>query len=239
MPTGVAVYLEVGTKRTFASAVEWPGWSRGGRSEPEALAALTAYGARYQAVTRKLAPKFRAPTDAADLTIVKRVRGNASTDFGVPALGLPSDGEPMGARELARITGVLEACWDALDRAAKAARGHELSKGPRGGGRDLDKILGHVLEAEEMYLVKLGARPPKGAAGKPLRASELRAAILATLRARARGRPIADPSRTKTLWTPRYFARRAAWHVLDHTWEIEDRASMHRSAAYLETASPA
>lgn len=25
------------------------------------------------------------------------------------------------------------------------------------------------------------------------------------------------------LWTPRYFVRRLAWHVLDHAWEIEDR----------------
>ena len=24
-------------------------------------------------------------------------------------------------------------------------------------------------------------------------------------------------------WTPRYFVRRAAWHVLDHAWELEDR----------------
>ncbi len=24
-------------------------------------------------------------------------------------------------------------------------------------------------------------------------------------------------------WTPRYFARRAAWHVLDRVWGIEDR----------------
>ena len=24
-------------------------------------------------------------------------------------------------------------------------------------------------------------------------------------------------------WSPRYAVRRAAWHVLDHAWEIEDR----------------
>jgi hypothetical protein len=24
-------------------------------------------------------------------------------------------------------------------------------------------------------------------------------------------------------WPPRYAARRIAWHVLDHAWEIEDR----------------
>jgi hypothetical protein len=25
-------------------------------------------------------------------------------------------------------------------------------------------------------------------------------------------------------WTARYFLRRAAWHVLDHVWEIEDKS---------------
>jgi hypothetical protein len=25
-------------------------------------------------------------------------------------------------------------------------------------------------------------------------------------------------------WLPRYAARRIAWHVLDHAWEIEDRS---------------
>jgi hypothetical protein len=25
-------------------------------------------------------------------------------------------------------------------------------------------------------------------------------------------------------WPPRYAARRIAWHVLDHAWEIEDKS---------------
>ena len=25
------------------------------------------------------------------------------------------------------------------------------------------------------------------------------------------------------IWKPRYFVRRVVWHILDHTWEIEDR----------------
>jgi hypothetical protein len=53
--------------------------------------------------------------------------------------------------------------------------------------------------------------------------SRLRELILETLAARAQGRAISEPSRAKTLWTPRYFVRRTAWHVLDHVWEIEDR----------------
>jgi hypothetical protein len=27
------------------------------------------------------------------------------------------------------------------------------------------------------------------------------------------------------IWTPRYFVRRVAWHLLDHAWEFEDRGA--------------
>jgi len=215
----IAIYLEVGTKRTFASAVDWPGWSRGARSEPEAVAALAAYQDRYWAAVASAAPRLAASKDASDFKVVKRLKGNAGTEFGVPSLGLPSDGEPMGTAELERLVGILEACWAAFDRAAKSAKGLELRKGPRGGGRDLDKMSAHVLEADQGYMAALGARPPK-AAGP----GDLHAAMLDAFRSRARGKPVADPRDTKKPWTPRYFARRVGWHVLDHAWEIEDRA---------------
>lgn len=218
-PEPAAIYLEVGAKRTFASAVDWPGWSRGARSEQEAVAALAAYGERYKTVVRSAAPKFTAPADASEFKIVKRLKGNAGTDFGVPSLGLPSDGAPIAAAELERLTRILDACWSAFDRAAKAAKGLELRKGPRGGGRDLDKMAAHVVEADRAYMAQLGARPPKAAAP-----AALHDAMLEALRARVRGRPFADPRDTKNPWTPRYFARRVGWHVLDHAWEIEDRA---------------
>jgi hypothetical protein len=48
--------------------------------------------------------------------------------------------------------------------------------------------------------------------------------MLEAFRAVARGKPVSDPDRVKKTWTPRYFARRVGWHVLDHAWEIEDRA---------------
>ena len=218
-PESVAIYVEVGSKRIFASAVDWPGWSRGARSEQEAIAALAAYGDRYRNVVRSAAPKFIEPTDASEFKIVRRLKGNAGTDFGVPSLGLPSDGAPMAAAELERLARILEACWDALDRAAKSAKGLELRKGPRGGGRDLDKMIGHVVEADSAYMAQLGARPPKAAAP-----AALHDAMLEALRARVRGRPFAEPRNTRNPWTPRYFARRVGWHVLDHAWEIEDRA---------------
>ena len=223
-PESVAIYIETGARRTFASAIDWPGWSRGGRDEQEAVAALAAYGARYNAVVRSAVPKFSAVKDVSEFKIIKRLKGGAGTDFGIPSLGLASDGESLSTAELERLTRILEACWSAFDRAAKAAKGLELRKGPRGGGRDLDKMAAHVVEADQAYIAALGARPPKAAAGRSIRPADLHDAMLAALRAVARGKPVAEPRNTKNPWTPRYFARRVAWHVLDHAWEIEDRA---------------
>jgi len=220
----VPIYIEVGTKRSFATALDWPGWSRSGRDESEAVATLAAYGTRYAAVVTLAALKLTPPKNVSEFRITKRVKGNATTEFGAPAIGLPSDAAPLGRAELERVERILVACWEALDHTAKDAHGVELRKGPRGGGRDLDKIIDHVAGAEEIYLGALGARAPKGAGDRAHRLADLRDAVLAALRARALGLPIAEPSRTKTLWTPRFFVRRAAWHVLDHTWEIEDRA---------------
>jgi hypothetical protein len=51
----------------------------------------------------------------------------------------------------------------------------------------------------------------------------LEAEILDALAAAVEGRlPVAGPRGGK-LWTPRFFVRRVAWHLLDHAWEIEDR----------------
>jgi hypothetical protein len=109
----------------------------------------------------------------------------------------------------------MRACWAALDRAAAAADGRVLHTGPRGGGRQLGNIVAHVADAEGAYLSKLGARPA---------AADARAAALAVFASRARGEPPERTPRSGVLWSPRYFVRRAAWHVLDHAWEIEDRS---------------
>ena len=224
-----AVYVEAGAKRSFATAVEWPGWSRGGRDEHEAVAALAAYGERYAAVVTTAGLNLAPPRDASGFRVVKRIKGGAATDFGVPAVALPSDAEPISKAELERLVRILGASWGAFDRAAKDARGLELRKGPRGGGRDLDKIIDHVAGADEMYMTKLGTRAPKAARDHTSRLRTLRDAMEAALRARALGRAVAEPSRVKSLWTPRYFVRRVAWHVLDHAWEIEDRALVRRA----------
>ena len=49
--------------------------------------------------------------------------------------------------------------------------------------------------------------------------------LLEGLQASAAGRIPAKGPRGGARWTPSYFVRRTAWHVLDHAWEIEDRLS--------------
>jgi hypothetical protein len=213
----IAVYLEVTRKRTFVGAVEWPGWCRSGKTPDDALEALVAYADRYAAVISRSRLGFERPSTVGDLEVVERLTGNATTEFGAPGVAPKADSRRVAAAELKRLTAILEASWRAFDRTAKEARGVTLSKGPRGGGRDLPKMREHVLGAEESYLVALGSR-------RPADPGELRRMILAALAARSRNEEVADPNKVTKRWSPRYFVRRAVWHTLDHAWEIEDRS---------------
>ncbi len=220
----VPVYLERGDKRVFAAALDWPGWARGGRSPEEALAALVAAGPRYAAAVGKALPSFVAPSDPSDLEVVHRLTGGSGTDFGVPGRSPEEDDRPIGRAERERLAAILEGSWAAFDAASTAARGVELRKGPRGGGRDLDRIVDHVREAEEAYVVQFGAKRSVIDRGAGDATTRRRAAILDVLATKASGRPLPEPSGVGKPWNARYFVRRTAWHVLDHAWEIEDRA---------------
>lgn len=220
MTAPVAVYLEIGPKRTFAGAIDWPGWCRSARGEEEAFGNLLACQGRYAAVVARAGLPFIGST--ADFDISERLKGGSGTDFGAPSVAPAADARPLDPAELDRQSRLLVACWECFDAVVAHARaaGAELRKGPRGGGRDLPKIEAHVLEAEEAYLTQLGGRPPR-----PADQAEVRVDALAAHAARARGTPVANPSRVQRPWSPRYFVRRAAWHVLDHAWEIEDRST--------------
>jgi hypothetical protein len=226
MPSAKDVYLEVGAKRVFAGALDWPGWCRSGRDEDEALQALVAYARRYAASMGTAARGFNAPTNTSELRVAERLKGNATTDFGAPAIAPKSDLSPVSPAEAKRLAALLKASWSRFDRAADAASGVRLRKGPRGGGRSLVAIVRHVLEADGAYLSRLGGRHQKpGKSSERAEMSLLRKEILDLLSSRERGETPPMGRRTAPLWTPRYFVRRSAWHALDHAWEIEDRAS--------------
>jgi hypothetical protein len=219
------VYLEVGPKKTIAGPLDWPGWCRGGPGEAAALQALVDYLPRYARVLHSAGLDFQPPTGVPSLVVVERLAGNATTDYGVPGLIPEADRRSFDLAECERQSTLLQACWLALDSVAQTAAGKELRKGPRGGGRELDEILRHVLEADKSYLSRLGWKAKPAAA--PDLAEEFRQVrqdILDGLSAATRGElPLQGP-RGGVIWPPRYFVRRTAWHVLDHAWEIEDRA---------------
>jgi hypothetical protein len=226
MPSARDVYLEVGAKRVFAGALEWPGWCRSGRDEDGALQALLAYAKRYEASIGAAARGFDPPTDVSELRVTEKLKGNATTDFGAPGMAPKSDMMAVSPAEAKRLESILEASWSKFDSAADAASGVRLRKGPRGGGRTLVAIVRHVLEADAAYLYRLGSKhqkPAKG--GTAAEMSELRREIVELLASRSRGETPPKGRRTAPLWAPRYFVRRSAWHALDHAWEIEDRAT--------------
>lgn len=216
------VYLEVGSRRIFAAALDWPGWCRAGRDESAALRSLLEYGPRYARVLRPARLGFQAPNDVSALVVVERLKGNATTDFGAPDLAPASDRQPMDDKELRRLQAVLKACWRAFDAVVASAIEKTLSAGPRGGGRTLDGIIQHILEAEKGYLSALGGKVSSPEAIPPS-LETTRQAVLSTLIASAHGEIAERGPRGGKRWCPRYFARREAWHVLDHIWEIEDR----------------
>lgn len=202
------IYLEVGQKKVAAYALEWPGWCRLARNREEAVQTLLDYVPRYRVIAQRAGLDFE-PDDL----ITIEVTGDSNTDWGVPAIIVPADLEPVDAVWATRRVALLRAAWDLMDEVV-AASPAELRKGPRGGGRDRDKIMSHVIEAERSYARKFGVQH------KPFPHND-RAALAAmrTEIAEVLSRPI-DGS---PIWPASYAIRRIAWHVTDHIWEIEDR----------------
>lgn len=227
----VNVYLECGAKRTFAGALDWPGWCRHGVNESEALEALFAYGPRYAAILAGARLGFAAPKNLTQFVVVERLRGNVTTDFG--AIGVPPSVDhdrSCDAADIKRFEKILCAGWRAFDKAVQSARGKTLTTGPRGGGRSLDGIVAHVIGGDAGYLTAVGWKAPK-ASGPSEQLAANRAAILSALTASASGEiPLRGP-RGGVRWTARFFVRRVAWHVIAHVWEIERRAGLSASGS--------
>ena len=218
------VYLEVGQKKIFAGALDWPGWSRSARGEEAALATLVEYAPRYARIFSRTTIDFVPPHDPAALAVVERLPGNSTTDFGAPDIAPARDAEPFDEAARERSEAILTAIWRAFDRAVEAAEGKELRKGPRGGGRERDGIVRHVLGADAAYLRRVGQKfSQNDAAPQDDELQRTREAIRAALAAGVRGEIPQQGPRGGALWTPRYFVRRVAWHTVDHLWEIEDR----------------
>ena len=212
----VPVYLESGKQWVFACALDWPGWCRRAKGDEAALEALAEYAPRYAVVAERAGVRFGSAPPTFEVVQRRPIGpGFDNVDFG--ALGAPADADaaPLTAAQAKRLAAIVEASWSVLDDVVANAPA-QLRKGPRGGGRDRDAVFAHVVAAEASYARKLGVRHKVPEPDDADAIAALRTDILEVLRS-ARG---ADG----TAWQPRYVARRIAWHVLDHAWEIEDKS---------------
>ena len=211
----LTVALESAPKKTFATALEWPGWSRSGKTAELAIESLLAYAPRYAPIVTAAGLVFPGAFDA---DVVERDDGGSGTEFGVPSRTHDADTRPVDAAEAKRLAAIVEAAWANFDAVAAKAPA-ELRKGPRGGGRDRDKMVGHVSEADWYYARELGLKLRQPDPTDRDAMAAMRAGMLAILREPSNGGPLAGRK-----WTQRYAARRIAWHALDHAWEMEDRS---------------
>jgi hypothetical protein len=215
MAERLTIAVEQGTKKAFASALEWPGWSRSDKTTEGAVETLLAYAPRFAPVAKRAGLSFPASFDA---DIVERAGAGNATDWGVPTvLTFAADRRPVDAAEAERLASIVEASWATFDAVAAGAPA-ELRKGPRGGGRDRDRMVAHVDGSDWYYAKDMGIRLPEPASRADVEA--MRARMLEALRQPSDGSPIGGRR-----WPARYAARRIAWHALDHAWEMEDRST--------------
>ena len=215
----IRVVTEITPKRAFASAIDWPGWCRSGRTPEAALEALAAYAERYAPVAAEAGLRLPRVHGVDAFTVIEEAEGDATTTFGAPSIPAAIEMRPASAAAATRAATLVQAAWKVLDDVA-AASPAQLRKGPRGGGRDRDKMIDHVLGAESAYAGKLGVRVPQPSRDDSAAIRAMRESLLAVIRADRTGNPVRERG-----WPPRYAARRIAWHALDHAWEMQDRSS--------------
>src|SRR5687767_5970796 len=188
--TRIDIGEEVAAKKAFVWAAEWPGWCRGGKDRYLAIEALIAARGRYAKVARRAGLELP-QVEAVDLRVVESVGGAGGTEFGVPSTITRDDRRRVTKSDAERLAGLVEAAWVIFDRVAERSPA-ELRKGPRGGGRDRDKMIGHVIEADHAYAREIGVRLPEPSFADRAAVEEERAAVIDTLRQPSDGSPLAD-----------------------------------------------
>ncbi len=154
-----------------------------------------------------------------DVDVVERVAGSSSTDFwGIAHVPSEIEREILTGPQLERRLALLRACWAEFDDVSARASA-DLLPGPRSAGRTRDQIIRHVYASEpEQFSRKVEVRTPREVVLTPEGLRDHRQAYLEAIRAyNAEGRP----ART---WPIQFLIRRTAHHVMDHAWELEDRA---------------
>ena len=221
MTDQLRVLLEIGPKgkRIVASAMDWPGLERWGRTEDEAIDKLLTYAPRYAPVAAHvgLVAEFERGSKP---EVIERTPGNTSTDWwGIAHVPSAIEGDPLPDEELERRIGLMRATWAFFDDASERVTA-PLTKGPRGGGRESDQIVRHVYASERHnFWRKVALREPDGVRLTPQELADLRERFVASIREyHAADRPARK-------WPLRFLIRRTAQHAMDHAWELEDRSA--------------
>ena len=219
MSTPVRMMIELGPKgkKSVAYAIDWPGWSRGAKTPERAIDVLETYRQRYRPIAEMAGLGAEFDT-AGQLTEVDRYTGTGSTDFwGISFAASPEEQGGMSGEQLERRLALLQAAWAYFDQVATRVS-PELKKGPRGGGRDRDQIINHVLGWERTGLaVNAGVEYPEGVLVDPDVLRQYREDYVQALRDHhARGQ------KTRKMELA-YLIRHSAFHMLDHAWEMEDK----------------
>jgi hypothetical protein len=218
MTKQLRVLLEVGPggKRVVASAMDWPGLERWGKTDDEAIDKVLAYRPRYAPVAKRMRLGTEFERQATP-HVIERTPGNTSTDWwGIAHVPSVIEAEPLTDDELERRIGLMLATWAFFDAAVEASDA-PLAHGPRGGGRERDVIVRHVYASERHnFWRKVAIREPDGRL-TPQELADLRERFVAAIREyHAEDRPARK-------WPLRFLIRRTAQHAMDHAWEIEDR----------------
>ena len=221
MANQLRVTLEIGpkSKKVAAVAPDWPGLERGAKTADAAIERLQSYLPRYAQVTRLagMDGEFAAITT---VDIVEQYPGTGSTDFwGISFAFSSIDRLDMSSGELERELTLMRACWAFFDD-VRLRVSAEMRKGPRGGGRDRDRIVRHTLGAEHDWAKMIGVLTPDGAMLTDQGLKAHRDAYCHAIRDyHSQGKLAGKMAK----WPLRYLIRHTAYHTLDHAWEMEDK----------------
>ena len=152
--------------------------------------------------------------------VVEEYVGTGSTDFwGISFAFSGIDQEAMSGEALERELRLMRACWTFFDD-VRSRVSAEMQRGPRGGGRDRDRIVRHVILNEQDWAPR----------DRPQEDQEDQEAILTEegLKAHREAycnaiRELHSQNKMARKWPLRYLIRHTAFHTLDHAWEMEDK----------------
>ncbi len=218
MTNPIRVTLEIGPKgkKVAAVAPDWPGLERGAKTADAAIERLLAYVPRYAAVTKLagLETAFAAPTG---VDVIEQYQGTGSTDFwGISFAFSGIDKQAISVEALERELSLMQASWAFFDN-VRSRVSAELQKGPRGGGRDRDRIVSHTFAAEQDWAKGLGVLTSQEAMLTEEELKAYRKDYCNAIRA------LHSQGKMARTWPLRYLIRHTAYHNLDHAWEMEDK----------------